>query len=803
MRLLHKGVAKGVVVWIRQSSKMQVRDHVGSGFAQSDQLQTLETLGLNPDKIITIHAAGEAANERDERLHFEHLIETIASGQAGVLLAVHADRLARNETDSLRLRQVLAETGTLLMMRGRVYNLADSADVMMFTMLTAIAEFDNANRALTVLTAALALARRKALCIPVPTGLTWGAPRDPAFRDAMERAGLADWLDQDFSAAPTYYQKEQPHHIFPFPDRQVYTAVRLAFEILLETGSLSAVLAEIENGDRWPVRGCFPVVRARRYTEDVKVDWKRVVGREDGRDHIIRSRLNDFLRCQAFFGVYSFESPALASSLGPAAATMRVENAFRSYLPLGDLQRVNAALSDPGRPFQRRHSVPRNHALPNVRCAHIMPDGQPCGAKLVACYSAVRQAAYGSAECSAKGHKTNVPTAAVDSVAYDLIVRAFSTAMLRESVERIKAGMGAAKREVQVISEDLADIEAEIEAVENGFKKASKAGRTSLAEQFESSLEKLVIERTRKEAELRLARHRSAAEAEVTQSEVGAILSLASDVPALLQKAAHIEGKTRAVTRELVSAVHVSRQATYRYVVEVEFPSGARTSRVVRVSKHRVAATAVERRIAADTLGPFLDLGVRRERFREADAAAKKCAELLNRSCGANRPRWTPARVWAAAYDYVETQEAPPPEVEVTTASELADEVGVNVEGLLNALWDPDGGRRVAGDQPIARPPEDVLQKAFPEYARSFVARREEWEVADTLTLEEAKERASWGRQWTVRRAKRRQCLVNDAAGVRYVSWSRLIADVDPDTPSYRELQELALTKREARTKEG
>jgi DNA invertase Pin-like site-specific DNA recombinase len=111
------------LIYIRQSSPMQVRDHTASAARQYDLARCADQLGWPKQRIQVIDQdqglSGASALTRDG---FQHLMAEVSLGRAGAVLSLEASRLARCCSDWYRLIEICGLTDTLVIDEDGVYD---------------------------------------------------------------------------------------------------------------------------------------------------------------------------------------------------------------------------------------------------------------------------------------------------------------------------------------------------------------------------------------------------------------------------------------------------------------------------------------------------------------------------------------------------------------------------------------------------------------------------------------------------------------------------------------------------------
>src|SRR5262249_55023891 len=110
-----KHLERQAVVYIRQSTFVQVRDNVGSTMRQYDLSQRAIDLGWSPEQIRLIDQdqarSGSSSVNRDG---FQLMVAEVGLNHIGAVFALEASRLARANSDWYRLLEICALTDTLV-----------------------------------------------------------------------------------------------------------------------------------------------------------------------------------------------------------------------------------------------------------------------------------------------------------------------------------------------------------------------------------------------------------------------------------------------------------------------------------------------------------------------------------------------------------------------------------------------------------------------------------------------------------------------------------------------------------------
>ncbi|MFF3062429.1 recombinase family protein [Streptomyces sp. NPDC057909] len=117
------------LIYVRQSTVAQVRDHGESTARQYDLAQAAIDLGWASQRVVVIDAdLGLSGRTAAHRSGFQDVVTRVCLGEVGAIIGLEASRLARSSADFARLLEVARLSGTLLIDEDGVYDLADIND---------------------------------------------------------------------------------------------------------------------------------------------------------------------------------------------------------------------------------------------------------------------------------------------------------------------------------------------------------------------------------------------------------------------------------------------------------------------------------------------------------------------------------------------------------------------------------------------------------------------------------------------------------------------------------------------------
>jgi DNA invertase Pin-like site-specific DNA recombinase len=239
-------------VYVRQSTAMQVHEHVESKQRQYGLVERAAALGWNRSNIeIVDEDQGKSGATTEGRAGFARLAEAVGHGQAGAILAIEVSRLARSSMDWQRLLSLCSVAGVVVIDEQAIYDTADRDDRLLLDLKGTMSEAELQWLRLRLVGGRLNKARRGELWRNAPIGYVW--------RDTR--------LELD-------------------PDEAVQRAVATLFErFAIEPTSWAVVRWARQNGFKCP---------SRRY--DGELEWR----------DLTMSRLNVLLHNPTYAGVYVY-----------------------------------------------------------------------------------------------------------------------------------------------------------------------------------------------------------------------------------------------------------------------------------------------------------------------------------------------------------------------------------------------------------------------------------------------------------------------------------------------------------------
>ena len=208
------------VVYLRQSSMAQVREHTESTMRQYGLVEEAVRLGWAREAVVVIDTdLGVSGRWGVARAGFAELVSRVCTGEVGAIFGLEISRLARSNAEVARLMEFAAITETLLIDADGVYDPGDVNDRMLLGLKSTMGEVELHVMAQRLQAAKRAAAARGALRTPLPVG----------------------YLHDELGA------------VVIDPDAEVAAAIRDLFAAFAACGSAYGVVAAFA-GRRFPLR---------------------------------------------------------------------------------------------------------------------------------------------------------------------------------------------------------------------------------------------------------------------------------------------------------------------------------------------------------------------------------------------------------------------------------------------------------------------------------------------------------------------------------------------------------------------
>ena len=186
------------LIYVRQSTGIQVREHPASAARQYDLARRARDLGWPPERIQVIDEdQGRSRASAAGRDGFQYIVGQVGLGRGGAVLSLEASRLARSCSDWYRLIEICALTDTLVIDEDGVYDPTDYSDRLLLGFLGTMSEAELHWFRSRLLGGKLELAAEGQLRFRPPTGLIYDAENRLVFDpDEQVRGAIHLVFDQ-------------------------------------------------------------------------------------------------------------------------------------------------------------------------------------------------------------------------------------------------------------------------------------------------------------------------------------------------------------------------------------------------------------------------------------------------------------------------------------------------------------------------------------------------------------------------------------------------------------------------------
>src|SRR6266851_5628911 len=164
------------LIYLRQSTPMQVREHRESTARQYGLADEAIRLGWGSSAVLTIDAdLGHSARAGSRRAGFAELVQRVCLGEVGAIFGLEISRLARSCADLQRLLEFCSITDTLIIDPDGVYDLRHINDRLIVGLKEQMAVVELHVLASRLQESKRAAARRGELRLPLPVGYVYDA----------------------------------------------------------------------------------------------------------------------------------------------------------------------------------------------------------------------------------------------------------------------------------------------------------------------------------------------------------------------------------------------------------------------------------------------------------------------------------------------------------------------------------------------------------------------------------------------------------------------------------------------------
>ncbi len=213
-------LGRRAVVYVRQSTLAQVREHTESTQRQYALVNTAIRFGWDPAMVDVIDAdLGISGASTEGRDGYRELVGRVCVGEVGAIFGLEISRLARSSADLGRLLELVRLTDTLVIDTDGAYNLADFNDRLLLGLKGTMSEAELHYITSRMQGAKRAAAERGDLRCPLPVGYVYDDDNmvviDP---DEEVRQAIAD-LFAAYDKAGSAYGVVEVFGDRPFPKR--------------------------------------------------------------------------------------------------------------------------------------------------------------------------------------------------------------------------------------------------------------------------------------------------------------------------------------------------------------------------------------------------------------------------------------------------------------------------------------------------------------------------------------------------------------------------------------------------------
>ena len=182
------------VIYVRQSTLAQVRDHGESTQRQYALTEEAERMGWPAERVAVIDAdLGISGRGGSGRAGFKELVGRVCCGEVGAIFGLEVSRLARSSADLQRLLELCSLTDTLIIDSDGVYDLDLFNDRLLLGLKGTMSEAELHMLAGRLQGAKLAAAERGELRFPLPVGYVYDEDGETVFDpDEEVQAAVAD-----------------------------------------------------------------------------------------------------------------------------------------------------------------------------------------------------------------------------------------------------------------------------------------------------------------------------------------------------------------------------------------------------------------------------------------------------------------------------------------------------------------------------------------------------------------------------------------------------------------------------------
>jgi DNA invertase Pin-like site-specific DNA recombinase len=171
-RITAEHLKRAAIVYVRQSSPEQVRNHAESTRIQVGLREKAVALGWR-DPVTILDDLGISAGGFAQRAGFQHMTAEVSFGHVGIILCFEASRLSRNSKDWAQLFEICGHLDTLVADLDQIYDLALPDNRLILGVKGRVSEYELSLFRQRSQEAIIAKAKRGARQFTRPAGLSW------------------------------------------------------------------------------------------------------------------------------------------------------------------------------------------------------------------------------------------------------------------------------------------------------------------------------------------------------------------------------------------------------------------------------------------------------------------------------------------------------------------------------------------------------------------------------------------------------------------------------------------------------
>ncbi len=194
------------VIYVRQSTLAQVREHTESTMRQYALAEEATRLGWAADAVEVIDAdLGVSGRSVEGRDGFKALVARVCLGEIGAVFGLEISRLARSSADLSRMLELARLTDTLVIDADGIYDLADFNDRLLLGLKGTMSEAELHLLAGRLQGAKRAAAERGELRTPLPVGYVYDEDSEVVIDPDEEVAAAVADVFTAFTATGSAY----------------------------------------------------------------------------------------------------------------------------------------------------------------------------------------------------------------------------------------------------------------------------------------------------------------------------------------------------------------------------------------------------------------------------------------------------------------------------------------------------------------------------------------------------------------------------------------------------------------------